>query len=100
MKPVVIFAIALSLAAQSTDQSRFSADVTRVNLLFTVSDRKGRFVQDLIKDDFEILEGKKQQSIVEFTSEANLPLRLAIPSLLPPPLRPSIPAPTPSRLLL
>jgi Ca-activated chloride channel family protein len=78
MKPVVIFALALTLAAQSNDQSRFSADVARVNLLFTVSDRKGRFVQDLLKDDFEILEGKKQQAIVEFTSEANLPLRLAI----------------------
>src|SRR3984957_2091273 len=78
MKPVAIFVLALTLAAQSTDQSRFSADVTRVNLLFTVSDRKGRFVNDLLKDDFEILEGKKTQSIVEFTSETNLPLRLAI----------------------
>ena len=78
MKPVVIFALTLTLAAQSTDQSRFSADVTRVNMLFTVSDRKGRFVNDLLKDDFEILEGKKQQTIVEFTSESNLPLRLAI----------------------
>jgi Ca-activated chloride channel family protein len=79
MKNVVaIFALVLTLAAQSSDQSRFSADVTRVNLLFTVSDRKGRFVNDLLKDDFEILEGKKSQSIVEFTSETNLPLRLAI----------------------
>src|SRR5580658_8824046 len=78
MKPVVIFALTLTLAAQNSDQSRFSADVTRVNLLFTVSDRKGRFVNDLLKDDFEILEGKKSQSIVEFTSETNLPLRLAI----------------------
>src|ERR1700722_2063475 len=79
MKNVVaIFALVLTLAAQSNDQSRFSADVTRVNLLFTVSDRKGRFVNDLLKDDFEILEGKKPQTIVEFTSETNLPLRLAI----------------------
>src|SRR5580693_4598798 len=78
MKPVVIFALALTLAAQSSDQSRFSADVTRVNMLFTVSDRKGRFVNDLLQDDFEILEGKKSQAIVEFTSETNLPLRLAI----------------------
>src|ERR1700722_11421929 len=79
MKNVVaIFALVLTLVAQSNDQSRFSADVTRVNLLFTVSDRKGRFVNDLLKNDFEILEGKKSQSIVEFTSETNLPLRLAI----------------------
>ena len=72
------FVLALTIAAQSSDQSRFSADVTRVNMLFTVSDRKGRFVNDLLKDDFEILEGKKPQAIMEFTSETNLPLRLAI----------------------
>ena len=73
-----ILVLALTLAAQSNDQSRFSADVTRVNMLFTVSDRKGRFVNDLLQDDFEIVEGKKSQSIVEFSSETNLPLRLAI----------------------
>ena len=79
MKPLLPFSRwLLTLAAQSSDQSRFSADVTRVNMLFTVSDHKGRFVNDLLKDDFEILEGKKEQSIVEFTSETNLPLRLAI----------------------
>src|SRR5580704_5508676 len=78
MKPVVIFALTLTLAAQNSDQLRFSADVTRVNLQFTVSDRKGRFVNDLLKDDFEIVEGKKSQEIVEFSSETNLPLRLAI----------------------
>jgi Ca-activated chloride channel homolog len=53
-------------------------DVTRVNMLFTVSDKKGRFVNDLTQNDFEIVEAKKAQSIVQFTSESNLPLRLAI----------------------
>jgi VWFA-related protein len=78
MRPVAVFALAFTLAAQSTDQSKFSADVTRVNLLFTVSDKKGRFVNDLLREDFEILEGKKAQTIVEFSAETNLPLRLAI----------------------
>jgi Ca-activated chloride channel family protein len=53
-------------------------DVSRVNLLFTVSDKKGRFVTDLVKDDFEVVENKKPQSIAEFTAETNLPLRLGI----------------------
>lgn len=53
-------------------------DVNRVNMLFTVSDKKGRFVTDLKRDDFEIFENKKPQSIVEFVSETDLPLRLAI----------------------
>jgi VWFA-related protein len=77
-KVLAALALTLTLTAQNNDPTRISVDVTRVNLLFTVSDHKGRFVQDLLKDDFEIMEGKKQQEIVEFTSEANLPLRLAI----------------------
>lgn len=60
------------------DQNRIILDVTRVNMLFTVADKKGRFVTDLAKEDFEIVENKKQQSILEFTAESNLPLRLAI----------------------
>src|SRR5712691_4579870 len=58
--------------------ARITLDVTRVNMLFTVSDKKGRFVTDLKKDDFEIVESKKKQSIQEFTAETDLPLRLAI----------------------
>jgi Ca-activated chloride channel family protein len=58
--------------------SRITLDVTRVNMLFTVSDKKGRFVTNLGKDDFEISEAKKPQSILEFTAESDLPLRIAI----------------------
>ncbi len=60
------------------DPNRIILDVTRVNLLFTVADKKGRFVTDLNKDDFVLTEAKKPQSIMEFTAESNLPLRLAI----------------------
>lgn len=52
--------------------------VNRVNLLFTVTDKKGRFVTDLQRPDFEVYESKKSQSILEFTAESDLPLRLAI----------------------
>jgi Ca-activated chloride channel family protein len=58
--------------------ARITLDVTRVNMLFTVSDKKGRFVTDLNKDEFEIFEAKKPQSILEFTAETNLPLRIGI----------------------
>lgn len=60
------------------DKNRIVLDVTRVNLLYTVSDKKGRFVTDLGKDDFLVLEDKKPQTILEFTAETDLPLRLAI----------------------
>jgi VWFA-related protein len=47
-------------------------------MLYTVSDKKGRFVTDLTKDDFEVFENKKPQTIIEFAAETDLPLRLAI----------------------
>jgi VWFA-related protein len=65
-------------APSADDFSRITVDVTRVNLLYTVTDKKGRFVSDLTKDDFEIIENKKPQKILEFTAETDLPLRLAI----------------------
>lgn len=85
----VLCALVVVLAAQnqkvapasgqtpSSDQT-ITLDVNRVNMLFTVSDKKGRFVTDLKKEDFELTEEKKLQSIVEFVAESDLPLRLAV----------------------
>ena len=53
-------------------------DVTVVNMLFTVTDRKGRFVTDLVKEDFDLIENKKPQAIQQFSAETDLPLRLGI----------------------
>jgi Ca-activated chloride channel family protein len=81
----VVLLSALTLSAQIAKQqapseadTRITLDVTRVQLLFTVSDKKGRFVTNLAKDDFQVAEAHKPQSIVEFTAETDLPLRLAI----------------------
>ena len=63
---------------QSDEPTRIQVDVTRVSLLFTVTDKKGRFITDLDKDDFEVVEGKRRQTISEFTAESDLPLRLGI----------------------
>lgn len=63
-------------AADTT--TRIILDVTRVNMLFTVTDKKGRFITDLTKDDFQVIENKKPQVIQEFTAESDLPLRLGI----------------------
>jgi len=65
-------------AVESDQRTRIILDVTRVNMLFTVTDKKGRFVTDLGKDDFQVLENKKPQPIAEFTAETDLPLRLGI----------------------
>jgi VWFA-related protein len=63
---------------QADEPTRITIDVTRVNMLFTVTDKKGRFVTNLTKDDFEIIEGKRPQTILEFAAESDLPLRLGI----------------------
>src|SRR5450755_561990 len=86
--PAIILCFALvSLDAQAPPKqapleedaaSRITLDVSRVNMLFTVSDKKGRFVTDLSRDDFDIFEAKKPQSILEFTAETDLPLRIGI----------------------
>src|SRR5579863_3194841 len=65
-------------ANEEKDANRIVLDVTRVNMLFTVSDKKGRFITDLGKSDFEVFENKKPQEVLEFTAETDLPLRLAI----------------------
>jgi len=65
-------------ARADDDADRITLDVTRVNMLFTVSDKKGRFITNLDRDDFEIIEAKKPQNILEFTAETDLPLRIGI----------------------
>jgi VWFA-related protein len=68
----------VQVQGQEEAQTKITLDVTRVNILFTVTDKKGRFVTDLTKDDFQVFEGKKAQTIQEFTAESDLPLRLAV----------------------
>src|SRR5262245_50881252 len=64
--------------AHSEAATRIQVDITRVNLLFTVTDKKGRFITDLGKDDFELIENKIPQVIQEFTAESGMPLRLGV----------------------
>jgi len=53
--------------------------VDEVNVVFTVTDKRGKFVTDLKKDDFQVLDDKKPaQSIRSFRAETNLPLRVGL----------------------
>jgi VWFA-related protein len=63
---------------QGDDTARFSVQATNVSMLFSVIDRKGRFVTDLTKDDFDVFENKHPQVIQQFAAESDLPLRLGI----------------------
>jgi VWFA-related protein len=53
--------------------------VDEVNVLFIAMDKHGKFVRDLNQKDFSILDDHKPpQSIVNFTQQTNLPLRLGL----------------------
>jgi VWFA-related protein len=67
-----------SAADQNPPEPTISVDITRVNILFTVTDKKGRFITDLGQDDFDVAENKKPQSILQFAAESDLPLRIAV----------------------
>jgi Ca-activated chloride channel family protein len=65
-------------APQGDQPTRISVEVTRVSMAYSVTDKKGRFVTGLTKDDFEVLENGKPQVIQEFAAEPSLPLRVAV----------------------
>jgi VWFA-related protein len=53
-------------------------NVKVVQLFFNVKDKKGALIPNLTKDDFEIFEDGKPQTIKYFSAESNLPLTLGI----------------------
>jgi VWFA-related protein len=53
--------------------------VDEVNVVFTVTDKRGKFVNDLKQDDFKVIDDNKPAlSIRSFRSETNLPLRVGL----------------------
>jgi VWFA-related protein len=83
---VVILSVVLvwPLAAQQTapkdDQSMetLKVNVNVVQLFFNVKDKHGALIPNLTKDDFEVIEDGKPQTVKYFTAETNLPLTLGI----------------------
>jgi len=71
-----------SSPAQNPDQDQptttLKVNVGVVQLFFNVKDKKGGLIPNLIKDDFEIYEDGKPQTIKYFSAESNLPLTLGI----------------------
>lgn len=53
--------------------------VNEVPVIFTVTDKHGRFVKNLTKNDFKVVDDHKPAaSIVSFSSETDLPLRVGL----------------------
>ena len=62
-----------------TGEYRIGVQVDLVDLIFTATDKRGRFIKDLKKDDIRLLdEGKPPLRIEAFESETGLPLRVGL----------------------
>src|SRR5262245_28586475 len=65
-------------APEKTPEQTLSVNVDLVNVLFTTTDRKGKFIPDLRREDFKVYEDGKPQPITNFSAETNLPLTIAL----------------------
>src|SRR3984957_15162277 len=67
-------------AQQPTEKSdeTLKVNVNVVGVFFNVKDKHGALIPNQTKDDFEVFEDSKPQTIKYFTAESNLPLTLGI----------------------
>jgi len=64
--------------ANPQQSDTLSVNVNLVDLLYTVADKKGKFITNLKKEDFRVYEDDKNQVVTNFTSETDLPLTIAL----------------------
>ncbi len=77
--PVVLLLCVIALTALAQEpQFTIKVESNLVNVLCTVTDRRGRLIPNLTKDDFIIEEDGKKQEVVSFSKENELPLTLAL----------------------
>lgn len=70
-----------SQSSTSADESVLTlhSAVSEVQLLFTVTDKKGQYVRGLKQEDFDILDDRKPpEKILNFRSETDLPLQVGL----------------------
>jgi VWFA-related protein len=66
-------------STEETPLTTIRKRVDEVNVIFTVTDKHGRYVKNLAKTDFRVLDDKQPQAqVVSFSSETNLPLRVGL----------------------
>jgi Ca-activated chloride channel homolog len=68
-----------SATGQNDGNFTIRTNVNEVNLIFTVTDKHGRFIQNLQQRDFALLDNQKAPAqVFNFTQQTNLPLRVGI----------------------
>lgn len=80
---LMVFVASAGFAQSDQDQKNdqlptFTSNVNVVNLFFNVKDKHGNLIPNLTKNDFEVLEDGKPQTIKYFSADSNQPLTLGI----------------------
>jgi VWFA-related protein len=70
--------VGLLAMSQLEEEQSLTVDVDRVNVYFTVCNRKGRLITDLTRDNFAVFEDGKPQTITNFSRETDVPLAVAV----------------------
>jgi VWFA-related protein len=66
-------------AGSSEEIPTIRANVQEVNVIFTATDKRGHYKNDLRSDELSVLDdGKPPAAVRSFTSETNLPLRVGL----------------------
>jgi VWFA-related protein len=68
-----------SLPNEDQPTETIRVQVNEVNLIFTVTDKKGKFITGLKRENFGLLDdGRPPLAVLRFTQQTNLPLRVGI----------------------
>lgn len=64
---------------QTSDQPTITIQANEVNLIFTVTDKRGHYIPNLQQSDFALLDdGKAPARVTSFRQQINLPLRVGL----------------------
>ncbi|HEV3317642.1 MAG TPA: VWA domain-containing protein [Candidatus Angelobacter sp.] len=78
MRAIAWLFLMLSVVSLGQETQTFRASTNLVNLAFSVRDSSGRLVENLAKEDLEVLEDAIPQKIAFFSRSVDLPLTLGL----------------------
>jgi VWFA-related protein len=72
------FLASLAASCFAQDDVTFKSDVKVVSILANVLDKQGRLIHDLSKEDFQVLENGRPQTVKYFSRDNDLPLTIGL----------------------
>ena len=75
---LTLLALPITDAPASAQQPTFKSSIDLVQVRAVVRDRRGRFVHDLEKKDFEVIDGGHFRPLVDLQFDENAPVRVAL----------------------